>query len=205
VTDPCRCSGAASFRNYDSLGPQTKETDISIANTNSRPDQMICGTWKLDQQRSSVEFRVGHFWGLVAVRGHFTDYQGRLDLTAKPAIELTIDAASLETGNRRRDEHLRSSAFFDVENHPLVRFLSDSIDQHGDMLKVRGCLSAGGRSIPVEVDAQVRKIGGELEIKAATPAPHRELGMTYSPLGMIASRSDLCVRAHLIPARGSAA
>jgi hypothetical protein len=77
-------------------------------------------------------------------------------LSARPAIELTIDAASLQTGNRRRDRHLRSADFFDVENHPRVQFVSDSVDLQGETLKVRGRLAARGRSFPVVLDAQVR-------------------------------------------------
>jgi polyisoprenoid-binding protein YceI len=156
--------------------------------------------WQLDPQRSSVEFRVGLFWGLGSVKGHFDDYRGRLDLSAEPAIELTIDAASVQTGNRRRDAHLRSTDFFDAEHHPRVRFVADSVDQHGETLKVRGQLSAGGRSIPLELDAQVHHVDGELEIEAATNAPHRELGMTFSPIGIIPARSELSVKGRLIPA-----
>jgi len=86
-----------------------------------------------------------------------------------------------------------------------VRFVSDSVALKGDTLKVSGWLFARGRSIPLELDARVRQVDGELEIKAATTAPHRELGITYSPLGMIAARSDLLVNAYLIPNTDSAA
>ena len=172
---------------------------MSIANSNHRSGDRISGTWQLDPQRSSVEFRAGHFWGLATVQGHFGDYHGRLDLSADPAIELTIDAPSLDTGNRKRDKHLRSADFFDVENHPRVRFVSDSVQLQGDTLQVHGRLSARDRWIPVELDAEVHEVDGELEIEAATTAPHRELGMNFSPLGMIPPRSKLVVKAHLIP------
>jgi polyisoprenoid-binding protein YceI len=164
----------------------------------TKAEQTISGSWQLDPQRSSVEFRARSIWGLAAVKGRFGDYQGHLDLSAAPAIELTIDAASLDTGNRKRDEHLRSADFFDVENHPRVRFVSESVQLHGDTLKVRGRLTARDRSIPVEVDAEVHEADGELEIEAATIAPHRELGMTYSPLGMISPRSRLSVKARMV-------
>jgi polyisoprenoid-binding protein YceI len=78
-----------------------------------------------------------------------------------------------------------------------VRFVSDSVDLQGATLKVRGRLSARGRSIPVELDTQVRQVDGELELQVATTAPHRELGMTWSLLGMIPPRSELVVKAHL--------
>lgn len=179
----------------------TNQTAMSIPKTlsNDRFGEAISGRWQLDPQRSSVEFHAKNFWGLSIVKGRFDDYQGRLELSANLAIELTIDAASVQTGNRRRDQHLRSSDFFDAENHPRVQFLSDSVDLQGDTLKVRGRLVARGHSIPLELDAAVRQVDGELEIEAATTAPHRELGMTWSPLGMIRPRSELFVKAHLIP------
>ena len=170
---------------------------MHITDPDHQLDETISGSWQLDPQRSSLVFRVGHFWGLGTVSGHFESSRGRLDLNADPAIVLTIDTASLQTGNRRRDRHLRSAAFFDAENHPEVRFTSDSVDRRGDTLTVRGHLAAGGRSIPVELDAEVRQVGGELEVAAATTAPHRELGMSYSPLGMISPRSELSVKAAL--------
>jgi polyisoprenoid-binding protein YceI len=161
--------------------------------------QPVRGRWRLDPRRSTVEFRAKHLWGLQTVRGHFGDYQGLLDLSADPAIELTIDAASLETGNRMRDRHLRSPAFFDVEKHPQVRFVSDSVAPQGDALTVSGRLSAGGSSIPLEVSAQVRGVDGELEIEATATARQGQLGMTYSPLKMIRPRSELVVKGHLTP------
>jgi polyisoprenoid-binding protein YceI len=161
----------------------------------------LVGRWQLDPQRSSIKFRARNFWGLMTVEGHFDDYEGRLDLTADPAIELTIEATSLQTGNRKRDEHLRSADFFDAENEPRVRFLSESILAGDDMLRVRGRLFARGRSIPLELEARIRNLGEEdVQIDATTTAVHRELGMTWSPLGMILPRSQLLVSGYLVPA-----
>ena len=178
---------------------------MSIAKPNNPSRETMSGSWQLDPQRSSIEFRVGHFWGLVTVKGRFDDYRGELDLSTDPAIELTIDADSVQTGNRKRDRHLRSADFFDTESHPRLRFLSDSVELHGDVLNVRGRLAARGRSIPLELEAHIRQAGGELEIEAAATAPHRELGMTYSPLGMIRPRSELFVKARLLPATDTSA
>ena len=79
-----------------------------------------------------------------------------------------------------------------------MQFLSDSVDLRDDALKVRGRLSAGGRSIPLELGAKIRRVDDELEIEAVSTAPHRELGMTYSPLGMIRPQSELFVKAYLM-------
>ena len=172
---------------------------MSVTKSNRGSGQMASDRWELDATRSSVEFRARKLWGLVTVKGHFDDYEGQLDLNANPALELTIDAASVRTGIGKRDRHLRSADFFDAENHPRVRFVSDSVEPHDDTLKVRGRLSARGRSIPLELEADVHYVGGELEIEASATAPHRELGMTFSPLGMIPPRSELFVKGCLVP------
>ena len=101
---------------------------MSITKHDSRSQETISGSWQLDPKRSSVEFRVRNFWGLATVKGHFDEYEGQLDLSSRPAIELTIDAASVQTGNDKRDRHLRSADFFDAEHHPGVQFRSESVE-----------------------------------------------------------------------------
>jgi polyisoprenoid-binding protein YceI len=96
----------------------------------------------------------------MTVKGQFADYDGTLDLSASPAVELTIQAASLDTKMAKRDAHLRSGDFFGVETHPQVRFISDST-LDGYTLRVHGQLQAGGRQIPLELDATVREIDRE--------------------------------------------
>ena len=139
-----------------------------------------------------------HFYGLMTVKGEFADYEGTLDLGATPAVELTIQAASLDTKMAKRDEHLRSEDFFDVERHPQVRFVSESASLDGDTLRVQRAAHAAGRQIPLELDATVREVDGELEIEAVTEADHRELGMTWSPLGILRAPSKLIVRGRLV-------
>src|SRR3954454_3060839 len=156
------------------------------------------GSWRLDPARSSVTFHVRHFYGLMTVKGEFADYESTLDLGAAPAVELTIQATSLDTKLAKRDAHLRSKDFFDVERHPQVRFVSDSAAFDGDTLRVRGQLHAANRQIPLELDATVREIDGELEIEGVTEADHRDLHMTWSPLGILRAPSKLIVRGRLV-------
>jgi len=160
--------------------------------------ELASGARRLDPALSSVEFHVPHFWGLITVKGHFERYEGTLDLQSEPAVELTIEAESLQTGNRKRDQHLRSADFFDVEHHPQIRFVSETAALEDTALKVRGRLHAAGRSIPLELDATVRSVEGGVEIEAITHAPHHELGMTWSPLGMARPRSTLIVKGRLV-------
>ena len=74
--------------------------------------------WRIDPTRSSVEFHAKGLWGMATVKGSFSRYHGTLDLGAQPAIELTLEADSLDTKNKKRNEHLCSLDFFGVEAHP---------------------------------------------------------------------------------------
>ena len=156
------------------------------------------GRWRIDPTRSSVEFRTPTLWGLATVRGRFETYEGTLDLQQNPAIELTIDAASIDTNLGLRDRHLRSADFFDVVNHPQVSFVSDSATVEGERLHIRGQLHAAGNSIPLELDARLRRVGDELEVDARTNADHRRLGMSHGLLGMIPTPSKLIVHGRLV-------
>lgn len=171
----------------------------TTGSASSVPDH-ASGSWRLDPARSSVEFHVRHFYGLVTVKGTFSRYEGTLKLDPPPAVELTIDADSLDTKLAKRDKHLRSSDFFDVANHQQVRFVSDNVTLDGEKLKARGELHAAGRHVPVGVEATLRQVGNELEVEASTRIDQRELGMTWSPLGITRAPSTLIVRGRLVRA-----
>jgi polyisoprenoid-binding protein YceI len=153
--------------------------------------------WRIDPARSSVEFRA-KVWGLPAVKGRFSRYRGTLDLSGQPAIELNIETESVDTNHKKRDAHLRSPDFFGAEKHPHVRFVSESATVDGDRLKVRGRLHARGSSMPLELDAMLRRVGDELEVEAATHADHHQLGMNWNKLGMLRSPSQLTLRGRLV-------
>ena len=108
--------------------------------------------WQLDPSASTAEFRVSHFWGLVTVKGRFERFDGYLehDDCGQRQMTLTIDAASLHTGIRRRDKHLRSSDFFDTDSHPTMRFRSTNVSDIADnRIRVDGELEAAGERLPM--------------------------------------------------------
>jgi polyisoprenoid-binding protein YceI len=154
--------------------------------------------WRIDPDRSSIEFKAPTLWGIASVKGRFSRYQGALDLSGEPAVELTIEAGSLDTKNHRRDKHLRSPDFFDVDQHPYIRFVSQRAALEGERLKVRGLLHARGASVPLDIDATLRPGGDELEIEAVTVADHHQLGMTWNLLAMLRTPSKLTVRGRLV-------
>jgi len=150
--------------------------------------------WTVDPSRSTVEFSVPIYWGLRTVKGRFHRFDGFYDRGGEGAVmELTIEAASLDTGDASLDQRLRSKRFFDVEAHPQIRFSSMLIDESGEVDAVVGRLQAGGGSTNIVFEASVRDRGDELEVDAKTTVDQRELGITYSPLGMIRPRLTLHV------------
>jgi polyisoprenoid-binding protein YceI len=155
--------------------------------------------WTLDLTRSTAEFEVENFWGLSTVAGRFNRFGGTyVEHRDGRTMELIVDAASLDTRNRRRDRHLRSAEFFHVEEHPQVIFSSRAIAETGDgRLRVSGELEVAGKSMPISFDAAAREIAGELEIEATATVDQRLFGMTWSPLGMVRPGAALHVKARL--------
>ena len=160
-------------------------------------------SWKVDPEKSSVEFAVKTFWGLSTVHGRFERFSGGYDADPdRQSIELTIDAGSLNTELGKRDEHLRSADFFHIADHPQVRFTSTRVRNTGEgALHVAGDLEAAGVVVPLEFDAVIRHVGEELEVEAATTVDPRRFGMSAGPLGMIRPPAQLHVRARCLVTR----
>jgi polyisoprenoid-binding protein YceI len=147
--------------------------------------------WELDAAESSAEFRARTYWGLVGVRGHFGRLAGAVEADGR--LELVIDAASLDTGNRQRDRHLRSGDFFDVERHPQVRFSSRGFDERG---RVAGSLEAAGERVEIELTPCVSRVDDDaLAVEAETTIDQRQLGMTYRRFGV---RAPATVAVHAV-------
>ena len=147
--------------------------------------------WVVDPAHSSAEFRVPHFWGLVKVKGKFERIGGwlEMDYNGVRRLELLIDAASVNTGNRQRDEHLRGADFFDTDRHPNVHFVSSQVSTaDGDDLRVRGELLAAGERVALELRPTMRQVDDRIEVDASTAVDQRQLGMTWSPLGIARTR-----------------
>jgi polyisoprenoid-binding protein YceI len=163
-------------------------------------DELAGTRWRLDPSGSSAEFRVPSPWRLGTVKGRFQRLDGWLEIDEdhRWRMELTIDADSLDTANRRRDAHLRSADFFDAPHHPELRFRSSSVTDHGGgRLAVEGELEAAGESARLQVEVTVEHAGDRLELDAAAAVDHRQLGMTWNPLGIIRTPTALSVHARL--------
>ena len=120
-------------------------------------EQTAVERWNADRTRTTVEFEVKHLWGLHTVRGRFRSFDGAYIVgPGGTEIELTIDAASIDTGVARRDEHLRSPDFFFVALHPQVRFRSTRVTRTGKRRRAHERRAGGGRH---DRSSRVRRIG----------------------------------------------
>jgi polyisoprenoid-binding protein YceI len=112
--------------------------------------------WNFDKAHSTIGFGVKHM--LIAnVTGNFNDYDGKVVFDGKNlekgVVELTINVLSINTNNEKRDEHLRSSDFFDMEKYPTITFKSTKIVKgEGNNFTLTGDLTMKGVSKPVILD-----------------------------------------------------
>ncbi|MFC4556891.1 YceI family protein [Virgibacillus kekensis] len=114
--------------------------------------------WNVDAVHSEVGFTVKHMM-ISKAKGTFDKFDAVIeadveDLTDSK-VEVTIDAASINTRNKDRDDHLRSADFFDVENHPNITFVATDISKESaSQYKVTGDLTVKGTTKPVTVDVE---------------------------------------------------
>jgi len=113
-------------------------------------------TWVIDENHSSVSFKVRHLF--TKVPGGFLKFAGTVEYDpAKPeagSVTVSIDAASVNTRQERRDKHLRSADFFDVESYPMLTFESTKVVKgEGNAFTVEGNLTMRGVTKPVTLAA----------------------------------------------------
>ena len=116
------------------------------------------GTWTVDPLHSRVGFAVKHM-GVATVRGELREFEGTVeiadDLSSARAYG-TAKAASIDTNQAQRDEHLRSPDFLDAEQHPELRFESTRIEPiDEDMFRIVGDLTLIGVTREIELEAEI--------------------------------------------------
>lgn len=147
-------------------------------------------TWVFDPVHSGGEFSLRHLM-VATVRGHFTITEGRIVINEEnhtaSSVTATIDVASIRTREEKRDAHLRSADFFDVEKYPTATFRSQSVERVNDTKwKVYGELTLHGIPNAIELDVEE---GGEIKdpygkqrrgFTAETTIDRRDYGLMYN-------------------------
>jgi polyisoprenoid-binding protein YceI len=113
-------------------------------------------TWTLDPAHSAVTFSAKHMMittvrGSVAIRDFTLDFDPK-DIIGS-SVRVSLDAASIDTGQEARDQHLRSADFLDTDTHPTIDFVSTRIEPEGDDYRIHGDLTIRGVTRPVVLEA----------------------------------------------------
>lgn len=151
--------------------------------------QLNPGKYSLDTAGSSVRFHHKGMWGLQNVNGVFGTIRGTGEITADGSGKgtLSLESASLDTKNPRRDTHLRSKDFFDAERFPEATFDATLITAADDgTATVQGELTIRGTSkklsFPARVEAQDTDA---VVLRGSVQIDRAEFGMTWNQLGML--------------------
>ena len=120
--------------------------------------QSATGTWVIDPVHSFAEFAVKHMM-VATAKGRFTTFEGTLQLDPthpeRSSAVVTIDIASIDTGNAQRDAHLRTDDFFLAEQHPTATFRSTRVARvDDDRARVYGDLTIRGVTKEIALDVE---------------------------------------------------
>jgi polyisoprenoid-binding protein YceI len=146
------------------------------------------GVWDIDPGHADVAFTGRHFM-LTKVRGRFTDVQGSImiaDKISESHVDVVIGMASVESGYKVRDDHIKSAELFDVEKFPQATFRSVSIDWRGTEAVVNGDLTIHGVtrrvSLAVSFEGCARDPFGDdrAVFSASTRVNREDFGITWN-------------------------
>ena len=162
-------------------------------------DPDLAGVWNIVPDRSAVTFKIRNMWGLVNVKGRFTEFAGDGQLTGKGAVfgRLDIRTASLNTGIGRRDEHLRSADFFDVERFPEISVVITAVHPtEGKAAELRASFTIKGVTAPLTLPITVTEAGdGSIQISGETKIDRSQFDIGWNKFGMIAPTARAAAQA----------
>ena len=161
-------------------------------------DGKLAGAWTLDGAKSSVGLRTKSVWGLVKVNGTFGQVTGAAVISAagEATGTITVAAASIDTGVKKRDDHLRSADFFDAAKYPDITFSATSVTVSGENATVAGTLTVRDQTRPVTVSGAVSANGtDEISLNAELPVNRSQYGMSFNQLGMMSMDNVITIHA----------
>jgi polyisoprenoid-binding protein YceI len=161
-------------------------------------DGRFVGRWVLDGARTEVLFKSRYMWGLVPLKGTFHHVRGHAIVSEASDVTGTISvgAASVDTGNKTRDERLRSADFFDAANYPDICFSIEGATPFGWGMSGWGRLTVRGKTSPLFFDAAVSSGDGETSVDGDFEINRADFGLGWNQMRMASMQST--ITAHLV-------
>lgn len=157
----------------------------------------LAGQWELDTRISEIRIRHKTMWGLATVEGRFRSFEGGGSVGANGAVtgSVTIDAASIDTKNKKRDGHLRSSDFFDTQRFPSIVVQVSATMIRDGQAQVRSSLVIRGITEPLTFTGQIEEATADTLTLAGTFTADRDrFGMSWNQAGMIKGLTTVSFR-----------
>lgn len=168
----------------------------------SDPD--LTGAWNLVPDRSTITFKVKNMWGALNVKGRFTEFSGDGQLTGNGAVSgrLDIRTASVDTGIGRRDKHLRSADFFDVERFPEISVVVTAVQPtKGKRADLRASCAVKGITAPLSLPVTVTELDdGSLQISGEAEVDRSQFDLGWNKFGMIGATATAAAQAVFVRA-----
>jgi polyisoprenoid-binding protein YceI len=156
----------------------------------SRPAELLSatvGTWTLDPSATQIELQTKAMWGLAKVTGHFTAVEGSALVESDGSVSgtLVIDAASVNTGTPKRDEHLRAKDFFEVDKYPTFVYAISAVTPAADgTLAVSGTFTVHGQTRPLDFVATATLTEPDrATVTASADIDRTQWGLTWTKMG----------------------
>ena len=171
--------------------PQQTTTDVSH----------FSGAWTLDPAQTSIAFQTKAMWFLT-VKGTFDAAEGAGTVGADGSLTgtLVVNTASINTNNKKRDTHLRSADFFEVDKYPQMTFEATGARPTGaGKVEVTGTLTIHGESRPLTVEADVQATADTAKVEGAFEIDRSAWGLTWAKMGA-GLGNHVTVSAHFVRA-----
>lgn len=158
--------------------------------TNQETQNAARGVWQADPFHTQVEFAAKHL-GMMTVRGHFNEVRvaGHIDPDHPEAstLDVTIQAASIQSNNPNRDNDLRGANFLEVDKYPTITFTSTKIEAAGqDRYALTGDLTIKGNTQPVTLNGVIYgefndpRMGHRVGYSAEGQINRKDYGLTFN-------------------------
>lgn len=154
-------------------------------------DPETVGTWALVPDRSAISFKIRTMWGLMPVKGAFTEFggEGRLTDSGTVSGRIVIEVALLDTGIARRDKHLRSADFFDVERFGQITVVVNALHPaSGRLADLHTHFTIKGITEPVPLPVTITELDdGSVRISGQTQIDRSRFDLGWNKLGVMSN------------------